>query len=158
MSAELPERLPPVEPPTGDGRMRTMELEHAPPVEALEDTPMAKRRVLIVEDEVLIALEVGEIVKKALDAEVLMSRSVARAKSLIDPSVDLALLDVDVTNGKTFEVAMLLRLRHIPFVFLSGSQREHIPDQLRDAPFIPKPFNEQKLIEQIRKLLPNAPE
>ena len=60
---------------------------------------MAKRRVLIVEDEVLIALEVGEIVKKALDAEVLMSRSVARAKSLIDPSVDLALLDVDVTNG-----------------------------------------------------------
>jgi two-component SAPR family response regulator len=103
------------------------------------ERPMAKRRVLIVEDEVLIAFELGAIVQKALDAEVLMSRSVARAKQLIDQPVDLALLDVDVTNGKTFEVAMLLRLRQIPFVFLSGSRREHIPEQLRDAPFIPKP-------------------
>jgi response regulator RpfG family c-di-GMP phosphodiesterase len=79
------------------------------------ERPMAKRRVLIVEDEVLIAFELGAIVQKALDAEVLMSRSVARAKQLIDQPVDLALLDVDVTNGKTFEVAMLLRLRQIPF-------------------------------------------
>jgi DNA-binding LytR/AlgR family response regulator len=116
---------------------------------------MAKRLVLIVEDEVLIALQLEEIVQKALDAEVLLSRSVALAKSLIDPSVDLALLDVDVTNGKTFEVAMLLRLGRIPFVFLSGSRREHIPDQLRDAPFIAKPFNEQKLVEQLRNVLPD---
>jgi hypothetical protein len=47
---------------------------------------MAKRRVLIVEDEVLIAFELGAIVQRALDAEVLMSRSVARAKQLINQS------------------------------------------------------------------------
>jgi DNA-binding response OmpR family regulator len=117
---------------------------------------MAKRRVLIVEDEVLIAFELGAIVQKALDADVLMSRSVARAKQLIDPPLDLALLDVDVTNGKTFEVAMLLRLRQIPFVFLSGSRHEHIPEELRDAPFIPKPYDEQKLIERLREIIPNA--
>jgi hypothetical protein len=45
---------------------------------------MAKRRVLIVEDEVLIAFELAAIDQKALDAEVLMSPSVARAKQLID--------------------------------------------------------------------------
>jgi hypothetical protein len=71
---------------------------------------MAERRALIVEDEVLISVEFGAIVQKALDAEVLMSRSVARAKQLINQPVDLALLDVDVTNGKTFEAAMLLAL------------------------------------------------
>jgi two-component SAPR family response regulator len=119
---------------------------------------MAKRRVLIVEDEVLIAFELGAIVQRALDAEVLMSRSVARAKQLINQPVDLALLDVDVTNDKTFEVAMLLRLRQIPFVFLSGSRREHIPEQLRDAPFIPKPNDEQKLIERLRKVIPDVHE
>jgi two-component SAPR family response regulator len=118
---------------------------------------MTKRRVLIVEDEVLIALELESIVERALDTAVLMSRSVARAKQLIAPRLDLALLDVDVTNGKTFEVAMLLRLRQIPFVFLSGSRRKHIPDELRDASFIPKPCDEQKLVEQIRKVFPDAP-
>jgi two-component SAPR family response regulator len=119
---------------------------------------MAKPRVLIVEDEVLIAMELGAIVQKALDADVLMSRSVAQAKTLIDLPVDLALLDVDVTNGKTFEVGVLLKLRQIPFVFLSGSRREHIPDELRDTPFIPKPCDERKLVEQIRKVFPDAPE
>jgi hypothetical protein len=91
---------------------------------------MAKRRVLIVEDEVLIALELAAIVRKALDAEVLLSVSVAGAKKLIDPPVDLAL----------------------------GSRREQIPDNLRDAPFIPKPCSEQKLVEQIRKVVPDLRE
>jgi DNA-binding response OmpR family regulator len=81
---------------------------------------------------VLIAMDLESIVATALDAEILMSRSVARAKALLDSRVDIALLDVDVTNGKTFEVAMLLRLRQVPFVFLTGSRREHIPDEFRD--------------------------
>jgi hypothetical protein len=52
-------------------------------------------------------MDLEAFVKKEVDAEVLISRSVALAKKLIDPPVDLAFLDVDVTNGKTFEVAML---------------------------------------------------
>src|ERR1700736_4170478 len=72
--------------------------------------PMPKRRVLIVEDDVAIAVDL-------VDAESLVSRSVARAKVLLERAIDLALLDVDVTNGKTFEVAMLLKLRQVPFVF-----------------------------------------
>jgi two-component SAPR family response regulator len=119
---------------------------------------MPKRRILIVEDDVLIALDLESIVSKVVDAEILLSDSVARAKNLIEQSVDLALLDVDVTNGKTFEVAMLLKLRQVPFVFLTGSRHEEIPDELRDAPFVAKPYEPSRLVEQIRKIIPNASE
>jgi two-component SAPR family response regulator len=114
---------------------------------------MAKRRVLIVEDDVHIALDLEAIVAKAIDVEVLLSRSVTRAKTLIERTVDLILLDVDVTNGKTFEAAAMLRIRQAPFMFLSGSRRDHIPHQLKDAPFIPKPYDERMLIEQIRTII-----
>jgi DNA-binding response OmpR family regulator len=119
---------------------------------------MAKRRILIVEDDVLIALDLQSIVLEAIDAEILLSRSVALAKDLIEQPVDLALLDVDVTNGKTFEVAMLLKRRQVPFVFLSGSRREHIPSELLDAPFLAKPFEPRRVVEQIRKIIPDAHE
>jgi DNA-binding LytR/AlgR family response regulator len=119
---------------------------------------MPKRRILIVEDDVFIALDLESIVAKAVDAEILLSRSVARAKDLIEQSLDLALLDVDVTNGKTFEVAMLLKLRQVPFVFLTGSRREEIPDEFRDAPFIAKPYEPGRLVDQIRKIIPDASE
>jgi two-component SAPR family response regulator len=119
---------------------------------------MAKRRVLIVEDDVLTAMDLEAFVKQEVDADVLLSRSVALAKKLIDPPVDLAFLDVDFTNGKTFEVAVLLKVRQIPFVFLSGSRREHIPEELRDVPFIAKPYNKQQLTEHLRKIIPESPE
>jgi DNA-binding LytR/AlgR family response regulator len=84
----------------------------------------------------------------------LLSRSVARANKLIEEALDLALLDVDVTDGKTFEVAAMLRIRQVPFVFFSGSRRDHLPDQFKDAPFIPKPYDERVLIERIREIIP----
>jgi CheY-like chemotaxis protein len=119
---------------------------------------MPKRRVLIVEDDVIIATDLESIVADAVGAEVLVSRSVALAKSLIEQTLDLALLDVDVTNGKTFEVAKLLKLRQVPFVFLTGSNREHIPEELRDEPFMAKPVDPRTLLEHIRKVIPEAPE
>jgi two-component SAPR family response regulator len=115
---------------------------------------MAKRRILIVEDDFFIAADLEAIASKAVDAEVVCSRSVARAKTLVDHSLDIALLDVDVTNGKTFEVATLLRQSEVPFVFLSGSPRQELPEELRDAPFIAKPYAEGQLLEHIRRTIP----
>ncbi len=123
---------------------------------------MPKRRVLIVEDDPHIALDLEVIVAQALDAEVVFSRSVARAKAilahkaLLARSVDFALLDVNVTDGKTFEIAVMLRMRQVPFVFLSAAQPEQLPDDLRDAPFIAKPCDERLLVRRIREMLPEA--
>ena len=119
---------------------------------------MPKRRILVVEDDVFIATDLEAIASRVADAEVMVSSSVARAKKLIDPSIAFAFLDIDVTNGKTFEVATLLQRNDVPFVFLSGSAREDMPDEFRDAPFIAKPYREHQLLEYIRRVIPEAPQ
>jgi hypothetical protein len=50
-------------------------------------------------------------------------------------------LDVDVTNGKTFEITSILERKHVPFVFVSGSPQDQLPVELHNVPFIPKPFH-----------------
>jgi hypothetical protein len=50
---------------------------------------MSKPRIQIVEDDVFITSELKEIVAGAVDAEIVTRRAAARAKKLIEPSVDL---------------------------------------------------------------------
>ena len=116
---------------------------------------MTRRNILIVEDDIFIAADIEAVVLATLDAETFVSRSVGRARNLLDNSLDLALLDVDVTNGKTFELALQLKRRCVPFIFISGSRRDHIPDELQDEPFIAKPCDERELVKALLAMLPN---
>jgi hypothetical protein len=49
---------------------------------------------------------------------------VAATKKVLHEALDFAFLDVDVTNGKTFEVAQILEHKRVPFVFISGSPQD----------------------------------
>jgi CheY-like chemotaxis protein len=53
--------------------------------------------------------------------------------------IDGALLDVRLGERSCLEVADLLERRHIPFIVVTGYNREHIPRALRAAPFVGKP-------------------
>jgi DNA-binding response OmpR family regulator len=92
-------------------------------------------RILIVEDEPMIAMDLETMVTDVVTAIVLVKVSVAATKKVLDESLDFVFLDVDVTDGKTFEVAQILERQRVPFVFVSGS-----PQDQRSVPFIPKPF------------------
>lgn len=97
-------------------------------------------RVLIVEDEAVIALEIESIILDRLpDAETVVAHSVQEAFAEID-RIELAFLDIDVTDGKTYPLALELRLRNIPFVFISGADRFDAPEDLRQVHLVPKPF------------------
>ena len=100
---------------------------------------MPKRRILIVEDNALIAWDLKSIASEAVEAETLVASSIAMAKILIDSSIDLALLDVEVTDGKTYELAARLRSMNVPVVFVSAMPRENFPSEHRDIPLIAKP-------------------
>jgi two-component SAPR family response regulator len=67
--------------------------------------------------------------------------SIAATKEILHEALDFAFLDVDVTNGKTFEIARILERKHVPFVFVSASPQDQLPFELRSVPFIPKPFH-----------------
>jgi hypothetical protein len=61
------------------------------------------------------------VVAGIVAATVMVEASVAAAKKVLHEAVDFAFLDVDVTNGKTFEIAQILERKRVPFVFISGS-------------------------------------
>jgi two-component SAPR family response regulator len=101
---------------------------------------MKTLHILIVEDEPLTAIDLAMVVTETVAAAVVVEGSVAAAKKVLNEALDFAFLDVNVTDGKTFEVAQILERNRVPFVFISGSPQEQLPSDLRSVPFIPKPF------------------
>jgi two-component SAPR family response regulator len=99
------------------------------------------KRILIVEDEPLVAKALEMMVTEIVTAAVVVEASVAATKEVLHEALDFAFLDVDVTNGKTFEIAKILERKRVPFVFISGSPQDQLPADLRSVPFIPKPFH-----------------
>jgi DNA-binding response OmpR family regulator len=106
-------------------------------------------RVLIVEDEPLISMNLGEIVEDTLRADIVIKSCVHEARKVMDQRFDLAMLDVDVTNGKTYEIARALSLMDVPYVIISGSQKEHLPADLAASLFISKPFRDDQIIATV---------
>ena len=97
-------------------------------------------RVLIVEDDPFVALDLECIVQEAFNAEVCVAGSVAEARAHARQAVDFAFLDIDMPDGKIYEVAADLQQRGVPFAFVSGEQLACVPPRLRAAPFIAKPY------------------
>jgi two-component SAPR family response regulator len=110
-------------------------------------------RILIVEDEPLVAADLESIVTEIVAAISIIKASVAATKKVLHEAVDFAFLDVDVTNGKTCEVAHILKLKRVPFAFVSGSPQEQLPSDLRTAPFIPKPFYKAQIERVLRAVV-----
>jgi CheY-like chemotaxis protein len=110
---------------------------------------MALLRVLIVEDEPLVSMTLEGIIEDAVPSVVIVKSSVREAKAVIEEAFNFALLDVDVTNGKTYEIARLLDVKRVPFVFVSGSVKEELPVDLQNVPFIPKPFHPSQIRDAV---------
>ena len=96
--------------------------------------------ILIVEDEALIAMDLQQIIEDIVAATFVTEATVAATKKALHQDLDFAFLDVDVTNGKTFEIAHLLERKHVPYAFVSASSQDQLPLELRGAAFISKPF------------------
>jgi two-component SAPR family response regulator len=114
---------------------------------------MTDCRILVVEDETLIAMDI-EAALDALGCEVVgptgkleTALQLARGEEL-----DAAILDVTIRGGKVFQVADQLLARGIPFVLASGYGDWALPEHLRNQPRLIKPFTSAELEEKIRFL------
>jgi len=106
-------------------------------------------RILILEDDPFIASDLQTILEDEGHEIIGVFTSLAETYEHLEDSFDYALLDVDVVGGKSFGVATELAERRIPFAFVSASQPGDLPHSLRQAAFIPKPFEEQRLLQSI---------
>ena len=115
-------------------------------------------RILLVEDEALIALDMQDILEEAGYAVVGPADRVGSALALAESEMlDAALLDVNLDGEKVWPVAEALRKRDIPFVLLTGSPsgQEQSPGTVR-APQLSKPVQQPALLEAISAVLREA--
>lgn len=97
-------------------------------------------RILILEDDPLIALDLQAIVEDCGHEVVGPCENVSEARKALAAPLDFAFLDVDLPDGKSFAVATALEERRVPFVFVSGSRQSDLPHHLSHARFIAKPY------------------
>lgn len=117
---------------------------------------LAGKRVMVVEDEMLIALLVEDMLADAgcivVGPFACVSDALAAAKTEV---VDLALLDVNVAGEKVFPVAHALEARGVPFLLLTGYGELALPQDRPDWEAVVKPFFPEKLAERLaRKVKP----
>jgi DNA-binding response OmpR family regulator len=108
---------------------------------------MSEIRILIVEDDPFIAMDIEYAVLEKLgeDAELIIVGSVEEARRAIRSSLSCALLDIDVVGGKTFDVAVSLLRKGTPIAFVSGASPGDVPTALRDVRFLRKPFSTREI-------------
>jgi len=113
---------------------------------AEERGPFSGKRVLIAEDDGLIAEDLRALVERQGGIVVIMAPTTAGALAAVERhAVDLALLDVRLGDGTAEDVARALRARRIPFIVVTGYARDGLPPLLRDAPFVAKPYLPREL-------------
>ena len=101
----------------------------------------AGRRVLIVEDEAMIAALIETILGEAGYSIVGPVATLERALATIERErLDAALLDIRINGHDAYAVADILMKRRIPFVFVSGFTRKQMPAAYRHCAYIAKPF------------------
>jgi two-component sensor histidine kinase/CheY-like chemotaxis protein len=107
--------------------------------------------VLIVEDEVLIALEAEAELLRAGTGAMTKAHSIEEAERYITSApFDVAILDVNLNGRPSFPLAALLADRGIAFVFASGySDLDALPERWRDVPLVNKPYGTAELAAAI---------
>lgn len=111
---------------------------------------MSRRRILLVEDEPLISLDI-ETTLDQLGHEVFSATTVAEALRWLEAGqVDLAILDYHLKEADTTEVAARLRHANVPFIVCSGSVGlGELDTAFPGASFLPKPFSTDGLLKAV---------
>lgn len=119
---------------------------------------MSSKRILLVEDEPLIALDI-ETTLSDLGHEVLLATTLAEAMAHVEASaLDVAILDYHLKEGDTTGVAARLRQGGIPFIVCSGGFGvEEFNAVFAGASVLTKPFSTDGLLDAIAGAAALAP-
>ena len=116
------------------------------------DLRLRGRRILIVEDEYAIAMDLADsLAEHGMDV-IGPAADLDSAFELIgaQPRIDIALLDVVLERQPVFSLADALQQRGVPFVFSTGYGPDDIPQRFSEAHRCQKPFDLKSLLAAIR--------
>ena len=118
---------------------------------------LSGKRVLLVEDEPIIAMFVEDILVDLGYVVVGPALSAAAAEKLARNELfDAALLDINLGDGPSFPIATILRERSIPFSFATGYGSTGVPADLGQVSVLAKPYTRESLAETLDTLFGGA--
>jgi CheY-like chemotaxis protein len=118
--------------------------------------PRAKR-ILVVEDEVLVAMELEDLLLTMGHDVVGPATRLSQAiKLALEEDIDFAVLDVNLAGTASFPLADILRERGIPFVFATGYSSEGVAAAYSNEPTLRKPYAPKDLERAVVKGLYGA--
>ena len=118
---------------------------------------LAGLSILIVEDEMLLAMDIEELVRCAGCSVIGPVGTMPEAlRKLRETRPDAAILDVNVSGELVFPVADALADVEVPFMIVTGYGRDHVPPRHRERPFIQKPYKAAVLIETLASMIRSA--
>lgn len=123
----------------------------------MNDNMSAGTRVLLVEDEPLIALDAQDTLRDNGADDVVWARNIAEAQAAIDAGgLHAAILDLRIGSDSSLPLAHKLAALGVPFGFMTGFQDSGLPADLKDRPFVTKPFSQDQLRCLLERLLTSS--
>ncbi|HET9232181.1 MAG TPA: response regulator [Vitreimonas sp.] len=110
----------------------------------------AKLKVLIIEDESIVAMMIEDLIVDMGHEVVGTAGRLEQAQKLVeDLAIDFAIVDVNLNGVHTYPVAETLKARGVPFVFATGYGVQGLKDEWKQTPVLQKPFQPDELTRAI---------
>jgi len=115
---------------------------------------LSGRRMLVVEDEMLLLLMIEGIMEDLGCQSVTSAATVKKAISLIETEFfDAAMLDMNLGGEDSSRVADVLSERGVPFIYSTGNDSRDMAEGARNHAVLYKPYRETDLIAALTQLL-----
>ena len=118
--------------------------------------PLQGTRILVIEDEFLIATVIEDVLRQAGAEEVVIAVNMREAReALAERTLDIAMIDIQLDEGSDAGLSLgkLAIARNIPFIFLTGYTGVVLPDGFSAVPVLSKPYIPRTLIEVLSDVL-----
>ena len=114
---------------------------------------LANKRILVVEDEPIVAMMLEDLLKD-LGAQIVgPASSLVHALALTSEPLDCAILDINLGADRSHAISARLRELGVPFIFATGyGERAPIPVDLASAPVVQKPYTLEVVEHALGKL------
>ncbi len=117
-----------------------------------------KLRVLVVEDEALVAMFVEDMMTDiGHEVGAVVSRMAEALDAASTGTFDFAIIDVNLDGKPSYPIAELLKERGIPFAFATGYGANGLNPKFAGTPVLSKPFARADLQKLLPGLVPNGP-
>ena len=115
---------------------------------------LSNRKVLVVEDEMMIAMLIEDMLDEFGCKLVGPATNVPRALELIGKeSIDVAVLDLNLDGKDTYAIADALQRKNVPFIFATGYGSTGLRQEYGNRPVLQKPFQARDLSTALTEAL-----